>query len=103
MTFINLTPHPIVMNDGLRLEPSGTIARVSQNISEFDSDNIADCSFGEITGIPEPELDVVYVTSAIVAQAAHRRDVVSPATNHPLTKRDTQGHIISVPGFIRTI
>jgi hypothetical protein len=37
----------------------------------------------------------------LVAQAAKRQDVVSPATGHHDCVRNDKGHIVSVPGFVR--
>ena len=104
LNFVNCTPHPIKLNDGRIFEPSGTIARVSQSISEFDENSIAVQSFGEVTNLPEPKAGTVYIVSAMVlgrAQIAGRTDVVAPATGHKNCVRDDKGYIISVPGFIR--
>ena len=99
---INATPHPIQLNNGEVFEPSGILPRVSQEISDFDSNLIATQSFGEIQGLPEPETGVVYIVSALVLSAASdRNDLVAPATNHEDTKRNEKGHIISVPGFVK--
>lgn len=40
-SFVNCTPHAIKLNDGSIFEPSGSLAGVSQTISDFDSDGIA--------------------------------------------------------------
>ena len=102
MKFVNLTPHPIVLNDGRVFEVSGILPRVSQVISSFDTDLIATQSFGEIQGLPAPEAGVIYIVSAMVLSAAKDRiDLVAPATNHAETVRNEKGHIVSVPGFVR--
>lgn len=100
--FVNVTPHAIKLNDGREFPPSGQIARVSNEFGEFDSDGIADVKFGTVTGLPEPEIGVVYIVSAMVAAAVKgiRSDVVSPATGHPAAIRKN-GQIVSVPGFVR--
>ena len=103
-TFVNCTPHAINLNDGRRFEPSGIIARVSQSISEFDKDGIATQVFGDVTGLPAPAADTVYIVSAMVlgrAQAEGRTDIVAPATGHKDCVRDESGRIQSVPGFLR--
>lgn len=100
MRFTNLTPHSIRLNSGLEYEPSGSVARVATSYTEFDEDGIAEVRFGEVQGLPAPEAGVIYVTSALVAQAARRPDVVSPATGHPLCVRK-DGQVVSVPGFVR--
>ena len=102
LKFINATPHPIVLNDGRIFEPSGILPRVNQTMSEFDGDLIATQSFGKVEGLPEPEVGVVFVVSAMVLSAASdRNDLVAPATNHKDTKRNEKGQIVSVPGFVR--
>lgn len=101
MNFINLTPHGITLNDGRVFEPSGQVARVSSSHTPFNQDAVCSVSFGEVTDLPEPRDGVMYIVSALVAQAARRDDVVSPATGHPEAKRNEKGHIISVPGFVK--
>ena len=103
MNFINLTPHPIVMNDGRVFEPSGVIPRVQQTMSDFDGNDIAIQSLGEVENMPSAKADTVYIVSAMVLSALgkDRMDCVAPATNHPKTIRNDKGHIVSVPGFVR--
>lgn len=104
MNFINLTPHAIVLNNGTIFEATGTVARVSSSFTEFDADGICRQQFGEVINLPAPQEGVCYIVSALVltaAVAAGRTDVVAPATGHPATVRNDQGHIVSVPGFVR--
>lgn len=100
MNIVNLTPHVIRLNDGREFEPSGIVARVSSSYTTF-IDDVAHVVFGEITGLPAPEDGTLYVASGMVAAAAQRTDVVSPATGHPECRREN-GNVISVPGFIRS-
>lgn len=102
MKYINLTPHNIHLNDGRIIERSGIIARVSSSYTEFVND-IATVTFGEVENLPEPAIDVLYIVSALVKQAIgnKRNDLVVPATGHKDCKRNSEGQIISVPGFIR--
>lgn len=102
-SFINLTPHDIVLNDGTVYPPSGTIARVQMSFSEFNSDGICEAVFGEIQGLPEPKGDIMYIASGLICSALKgvREDLVSPATGHSLCIRNEKGQIVSVPGFIR--
>lgn len=89
---INLTPHQITVC-GRVIEPSGIIARcseVSETIGTARDIPIVRKSFGEITGLPDPLEDNIYVVSRIVAEAARRSDVLSPGD--PV--RDTDGKII---------
>ena len=57
--------------------------------------------FGDVTGLPEPKEDTVYIVSALVLAATDRQDVVAPATGHPGCVRNEKGLIESVPGFVR--
>jgi hypothetical protein len=105
MNFINLTPHAINLNNGATIAPSGTVARVTTAHSAFDANGICIVTFGEVQGLPAPEMGTIYIVSALVAQAAKRPDVVSPATGHPDCRRveegPRKGQILSVPGFVR--
>jgi len=100
MKFVNCTPHAIKLNNGDVFQPSGIIPRVSSEMSEFDDNMICRQSFGNVTGLPQPVADTIFIVSAMVLAAVWRNDVVAPATGHPETKRNEKGHIISVPGFV---
>ncbi|MGP1420060.1 MAG: hypothetical protein ACTTKI_00510 [Tannerella sp.] len=103
MNFVNCTPHPIKLNSGEVFEASGTVARVSQEFSEFDAHGMCRASYGESVNLPEPVPDTFYIVSLIVLDACKgkRTDLVAPATGHPECVRDEKGFIVSVPGFIR--
>ena len=102
MNFVNLTPHPVVLNDGTTFPPSGGVARVSATYSDFDSNGVAVVKFGEPVGLPSPRNGFVFIVSGLLKQACPQRtDLVSPATGHPACRRDEGGRIISVPGFVR--
>lgn len=102
---VNLTPHDIVITDGPTFPPSGTVARVS--VQQVDAGTIAGIpvntqTFGDIVGLPAPQQDTVFVVSAMVLNAAKaqgRTDVVAPDTANAV--RNADGHIVSVPGFIK--
>ena len=98
--FINLTPHTINITNGAAYAASGVVARVGSTHTPFDENGVASIQWGEVTGLPEPQEGVIYIVSALVAQAAKRSDVVSPASGHPDVVR-VNGQIISVPGFVR--
>jgi hypothetical protein len=102
MNYINLTPHAIKLNDGRIFETSGIIARVSTSYTDFVND-IATVTFGNVENLPEQKPDVLYIVSAMVKQAIgnKRNDLIVPATGHKDCKRNSDGQIISVPGFIR--
>ena len=99
MTFINCTPHAIMLNDGRVFEPSGTIARVSSSFTDF-TDDICTVVYGDLTGVPDAADDTLYIVSAIVLSASTRKDLVAPATGHKDCIRDDKGFIVSVPGFV---
>ena len=105
MKIVNLTPHDIVITDGPTFPPSGIVARVSvQQVDAGDINGIPvkTQTFGDIVDLPDPADDTVYIVSALVlsaAKAAGRTDCVAPDTANAV--RDDNGHIVSVPGFIR--
>lgn len=102
-TFKNYTPHAIALNDGRTFASEG-LARVSATFSAFDADSVCEQQFGDVTGLPAPESDTLYIVSALVltaAKAAGRTDCVAPATGHPDCVRSDKGFIVSVPGFVR--
>jgi hypothetical protein len=101
MKHINLTPHTVRLNDGREFPPSGQVARVTASYTPFDEDGVCKAVFGQVQGLPASQEGVIYIVSALVAQASKRSDVVSPATGHPLARRDEKGQIVSVPGFVR--
>lgn len=101
--FRNYTPHPIALNDGRTFANEG-LARVSATFSAFDENGVCNQEFGQVTGLPEPAADTLYIVSALVltaAKAAGRTDCVAPATGHPDCVRDEKGFIKSVPGFVK--
>ena len=105
MKIINLTPHAVVINNGPTFPPSGTVARVS--VKQVDAGTINGVpvkkqAFGDIVDLPPPSPDTVYIVSSLVlsaAKAAGRKDCVAPDTANAV--RDENGHIVSVPGFVR--
>ena len=100
--FINLTPHAVVLNDGTTYPASGVVARVSATYTDFSPEGIAEVKFGEPVGLPAPQTGVLLIVSGLLKQACpDRADLVSPATGHPACRRDEQGRILSVPGFVR--
>ena len=99
-TFLNFTPHDIVLNDGRRF-PSMGVARVDSSHTDFDKNGICSVKFGDIKGLPDPKDGVFLIVSALVMNASKRDDLVAPATGHPDTVRNDKGHIVSVPGFVR--
>ena len=102
MKFINLTPHCIILNDG-KTYPSEGNARITDSYTAFDENGICKVKHGGIENLPAPKDNVTYIVSAMVLNAAKeigRKDVVAPATGHPLCTRE-KGFIVSVPGFVK--
>ena len=58
--------------------------------------------YGEISGLPEPSADVIYITSLVVAQRASRSDVVSPDSG-PTAIRNENGQVIAVRALNRYV
>lgn len=91
--FINLTPHEIVLC-GMKL-PSEGLARcatLEQQIKVIDGVRVNHRTFGEVSGLPEPKEGIVYIVSALVAQAVSgQRDDVYVVDE---TVRDSEGRII---------
>lgn len=88
MKIVNLTPHAIGIYDAagvailLTVPPSGAVARVT--ISRDSAGTVAglpvfiSCT-GDVTGLPDSDVDTIYLVSALVRLAAPtRRDVYSP-------------------------
>lgn len=101
INLVNLTPHPIVIDDGtnvLTLAPSGTITRVATNLTDL-GDGLYTRVWGDVVDLPAPQDNTILIVSAMVAgRVPDRTDVASPATD--LAKRDDNGRIVSVPGLI---
>jgi len=96
MKMINLTPHPIVIINGgetVTLPPSGMVARVTEcerEINQINGVPVVKIEYGNVTGLPEPAADTIYIVSAMVAQAVNRIDLFYPAR----LVRDDAGRII---------
>ena len=102
-TFLNCTPHDIVLNDGTVFPKSVTVARVSASFSEIEN-SICDQVFGHVQDLPAPNEGTFFIVSAVVLTAAKlqgRTDCVAPATGHGAVVRNEAGHIVSVPCFVR--
>jgi len=102
---VNLTPHTVNLADEAgnviaTFPPSGQLARVTTEteiVGELMGRPISRTTFGEVVGIPEPAVDVVYITSTLVAQAARRQDVLAPDTGPSAVRKD--GQVVAVRGF----
>lgn len=114
MQLVNLTHRTInIMDDGgthqlLELPPDDTVVNVSIKFRVLDTVKDEDCEepidivtyeYSNVTGLPEPEKDTMYVVSFAVLQAlaGKRKDVVAPDTSPSSIVRDPQnGRIIGV-------
>ena len=103
MNIINLTPHAVdvVRSDGsIKTYPSsGQVARLDVSrkfVRILDGAEVHRPSLGGVTGLPEAQMDVTLIVSALVAQACpDRSDLVSPGE----LVRDSAGKIIGCKGF----
>jgi hypothetical protein len=88
--FINLTPHNLnlLRQDGTYLDipktKSGVIARViatTELVEVVEGVALSSTTYGEVTGLPEPDGESIYVVSGLVKGRPgvdERGDVVSP-------------------------
>ena len=104
MRIVNLTPHPLnLMPEGpdgptVTIPPSGLVARCAVDRVQVDTvtvDGIAvpvnQTRFGEVSDLPNPQPDTIYIVSALVAQAVPDRQDVFIVDD---AVRDEQGRII---------
>ena len=82
MKIINLTPHAINFPT-MCIAPSGQIARVSCEslvVGYAAGIPLKKSTYGEVTGLPEPQDGVTYVVSAMVRNSCpNRKDLGSPS------------------------
>ena len=105
LNIINLTPHALFLMPAgptgpvVTIPPSGQVARCATSRVQVDTVTTVDgisvpvnqTQFGEVSGLPDPQPDTIYVVSALVAQAVpDRQDVF--ITDDAI--RDDQGRII---------
>lgn len=106
MKIINCTPHAITFlredNSVLAtVEPSGTIARASQTrdrVSEVNGIPVNQCSYGSVTGLPDPQPETIYLVSALTAQACRDRNDVYITDD---AVRDDSGRIVGCRAIAR--
>jgi len=104
MKIINLTPHALnLMPAGptgpvVTIPPSGLVARCATSRMQVDTVTVDSISvpvnqtrFGEVSDLPDPQPDTIYVVSALVAQAVPDRQDVFITDD---AVRDDQGRII---------
>ena len=99
MEIINLTPHTITFLDGnnsvlATVEPSGVVARAAQTreaVGEVNGIPVNQCSYGAVTGLPDPQPETIYIVSVLTAQACPERSDVYIVDD---SVRDENGRII---------
>jgi hypothetical protein len=108
MKLVNLMPHDFTFIDDNQIvhvvKSSGTVARCDEYPYLFDyicTDDfrlpIYKSGLGEITNLPEPQEDVIYIVSMQVAQAAKgRNDLIFPGTGPRDNSIRQDGKIVGV-------
>lgn len=107
MKIVNLTPHALNFLDAenrvMLTVPSSGVARAAQrreSIGAIDADGVTlpvtRSVFGAVEGLPAEQDDVIYVVSALTAQAVPERDDVFIVDD---SVRDENGRIIGVRGL----
>ena len=100
---INLTPHTldIHLGDGdiCHVAPSGSVARVASErtlVGIREDLPIYSVTFGEIEGLPKPNVGDIFIVSGLVAaRSLNRRDVFSPGE----LLRDSSGRPVGCQGL----
>ena len=107
MKIVNLTPHALNFLDAENhvalTVPSSGVARAAQrreSIGTIDADGVTlpvtRSVFGAVEGLPAEKDDVIYVVSALTAQAVPEREDVFIVDD---SVRDENGRIIGVRGL----
>jgi hypothetical protein len=91
--FINLTPHDIHIKDRV-ISKSGIIARCCEttvNLGKTDEVDLILRKYGDVTDLPEPKENTIFIVSMLVRLALpNRHDIASPGD----MERDKDGNII---------
>ncbi len=105
MNLVNLTPHDIhvMENEVVVTYPaSGQQARVSvtqEKLTEINGAPVYRPVYGEVTGLPEPQNDTMYIVSMLVRSAApNRTDLMSPDSGATAVREN--GQIKYVVGWL---
>ena len=104
MKFVNLTPHALTVEGLGTIPASGNIARVSVNSTDVGTVvgvRLRAQLKGQITGLPAPADDIIYIVSGMVLDAlggTRRGDVVAPDTGADAIREN--GQIVAVRGFV---
>ena len=111
MKLFNATPHKIVVyasssatKPTVIIEATGVVARVSSMMTEVDHSvgdllriPVSRAEFGDVVGLPEPTVGIVYVVSGMVLDAVgkDRTDLLAPGE----LRRAPDGQILGCIGF----
>lgn len=108
---INLTPHKISFYDDndnhiMTLLPCGVWARLVPKVKfvkRIYGIPVVKITYSEVTGLPEPQENTIYIVSQIVAQSLRRPDVMAPDTSPDSVLRNEDGEIIGVKRLVTFI
>jgi hypothetical protein len=105
---VNLTPHDVVIRqngEDIVIARSGKVARVKETEIHTETINgvqITDIYYDKTLNLPEPEDNMYYIVSIVVAYAnRNRQDLVFPDGLNAY--RDEKGQIEAVPGLRRIV
>ena len=110
-TFVNLTPHSVTIfrsaedTNPIVVPASGTVARIATRPLEttvVDGIPVTTSAFIGVQGLPEPQPEVLYITSGMVVDhlgvwGPQRMDVVAPGE----LLRDADGRPVGCVGLRR--
>ena len=104
MKIVNLTPHDVniigEIGEVVQTFPaSGELARCSVSREQVDVINgipVNRTIFGDVEGLPEQQEGIVYIVSALVAQAVKDRDDLLIPDD---AVRDEQGRVVGCRAF----
>ena len=104
MNIVNLTPHALFLMPAgptgpvVTIPPSGLVARCATSRVQVGTVTVNGITvpinqtrFGEVSNLPDPQPNTIYVVSALVAQAVPERQDVFIVDD---SVRDEQGRII---------
>lgn len=104
LELVNLTPHEIVLRTDqgdIKIAPNAPAARCAveqETIGMINGIPLVKTVYGTVTGVPDPQKDVIFITSSLVAsRLPERSDVVAPDTG-PTAVREN-GQIVAVTRF----
>ena len=96
---INLTPHAIHIGE-VTIEPSGIVPRcneISADAGEVNGIPLIIRSYGQVSDMPEPQEDTLYIVSMLVRLALPERvDIASPGD----LVRDRDGKIVGASNLV---